>query len=203
MLSATLSTAGAHDFLQLLMDLRGIALQGFPRQMARDLFDHTQDFFLPCRGSRVIDPLVALLTGKDIDHQMRRTHQSFLPGRRRLDLEQFGHQRFVQTAAKVRQHLGEYEMALMPIRVDPLQTAGIYHREVGAQAAADLLIGAGQLRFEDLQSQQHLGRDRRSTQVCFLGKVGSEVAIHRCGHRFPGKGIGATGASNGHRAQRR
>ena len=45
MLSATLSTEGAHDFLQLLMDLLGLVLQGFLVQMERDVFDHTQDFF--------------------------------------------------------------------------------------------------------------------------------------------------------------
>ena len=45
MLSTTLSTEGAHDFFQLLMDLLGVLLQGFSPQMARDVLDHTQDFF--------------------------------------------------------------------------------------------------------------------------------------------------------------
>ncbi len=45
MLSPTLSTQGAHDFLQLLLDVLGITLEGFPMQTAGDLFDHTQDFF--------------------------------------------------------------------------------------------------------------------------------------------------------------
>ncbi len=44
-LSTTLSTEGAHDFLQLPMDLLGITLQGGTVQMERDLVDHTQDFF--------------------------------------------------------------------------------------------------------------------------------------------------------------
>ena len=45
MLATTLSTEGAHDFLQLLMDLLSILLQGGVVHMACDLFDHTQDFF--------------------------------------------------------------------------------------------------------------------------------------------------------------
>ena len=45
MLSTTLSTEGAHDFLQLLMNLLSVLLQGFALQMTRDLLDHAQDFF--------------------------------------------------------------------------------------------------------------------------------------------------------------
>ena len=61
---------------------------------------------------RIIDALAALLTGKGVDHQVRRTHQTVLHRSRRLDRQQFGHQWLVEPTPKLGEHFREDEMLL-------------------------------------------------------------------------------------------
>jgi hypothetical protein len=46
-------------------------------------------------------------------------------------------------------------MGLRMIRVDLVQTTGVHHRHIRAQALADVFIGRVQLMFEEFQGQQH------------------------------------------------
>ena len=92
--------------------------------------------------------MAALLTGKGIDHQMRRAHQALLHGRGGLERQQFVHQGRVDPAAELGQHLGEHEMPLGALDLDLPNPAGIHHGQVGAQLATDLFIGTVQLMFE-------------------------------------------------------
>ena len=100
---------------------------------------------------RVIHALAALLTGKGVDHEVRGADQTVLHRGGRLDREQFLHQWGVQTAAKLRKHFWEHKMLLGTIHLDLSDPAGIHHRQVGPHPATDLLIGAGQLMFEEFQ----------------------------------------------------
>ena len=71
---------------------------------------------IQCRG--IIDALAALLTGKGVDHQVRRADQPGLHRGRRLDRQQFLHQWCIQAAAKVGEHFREHNMRLGTIDLD-------------------------------------------------------------------------------------
>ena len=98
-----------------------------------------------------MDALAALLTGKGVDHQVRRADQPVLHRRRRLDRQEFLHQWGVQTAAKLHQHCRAHKMLLGTSPLALSDSAGIHHRQVGPHPATDLLSGAGQRMFEEFQ----------------------------------------------------
>ena len=102
---------------------------------------------------RVIDALAALLAGKGVDHQVRRADQTVLHRGRRLDRQQFRHQRFIEATAKLGEHVREHKMVLGSIHLDRCDPTGIHHGEVGSQPATDLYIGASQLMFQEFQRQ--------------------------------------------------
>ena len=93
----------------------------------------------------------ARLPGNGVDHEGRGADQTVRPRGGRLERQPFLHQWGVQTAAKLRQHFWEHNMRLGTIPLDLSDPAGIHHRQVGPHPATDLLIGAGQLMFEEFQ----------------------------------------------------
>jgi hypothetical protein len=100
---------------------------------------------------RVIDALAALLAGKGVDHQVRRADQSVLHRSRRLDRQQFLHQRLVEPTAKLGEHFWQHKMRLGAIHLDLMDPTGIHHGQVSPESGTDLLIGAGQLMFQQFQ----------------------------------------------------
>jgi hypothetical protein len=89
-----------------------------------------------------------VLTGKGIDHQMRRAHQARRHGSGSLERQQFVHQGGVDPRAELGQHLGQHEMPLGALHLHLPNPARIHYRQVGAQLATDLFIGTVQLMFE-------------------------------------------------------
>jgi hypothetical protein len=81
-------------------------------------------------------------------------------------------------------------MPLGPIGLDLRDPAGIHHGQVGAQLAADLLIGTVQLMFEEFQGQQHPRRHWRLSPCCRGGKALREAAVHGGNQRRPRKRVG-------------
>jgi hypothetical protein len=105
-------------------------------------------FFLLVQGRGIVDPLAALLTGKDIDHQMRRAHQARLHGCGSLERQQCVHQGRVDPSAALGQDLGGHEMPLAAVQLNVRDAAGIYHGQIRPQAAADLFLRTAQLMLE-------------------------------------------------------
>ena len=83
------------------------------------------------QGRRIIDAWAALLTGKGINDQVRGAHQPVLHGRRRLDRQEFFHQRRIEPAAKLGEHLWQHKVLLGAIHLDLADPTGIHHRQVG------------------------------------------------------------------------
>jgi hypothetical protein len=102
---------------------------------------------------RVIDAWAPLLTGKGIDHQVRRADQSVLHRSRRLDRQQFRHQGLIEPTAKLGQPFRQHKVLLGAIHLDLPDPTGIHHGQVRPQPDTDLLVGTGQLMFEEFQRQ--------------------------------------------------
>ena len=142
------------------------------------------------QGGRIIDALAALLTGKGVDHQVRRADQPVLHRGRRLDRQEFLHQRGIEPTAKLGEHFWQHNMRLDSIHLDLGDPAGIHHGQVGPQPATDLFIGAGQLMFQEFQRQQHPGRNRRTSTGRGFRKTLGERAVNGRHQDRPRKRLG-------------
>jgi len=71
---------------------------------------------------------------------MRRADQTILHRGRRLERESCLHQRVIATAAKLGEHLREYNMLLGAIHLDLSHPTGIPHGHVGPSSATDLVV---------------------------------------------------------------
>ena len=87
-----------------------------------------------------MDAWAALLTGKGVDHQVRRADQTVRHRGRRLDRQPFLPQWRVQTAAKVGQHFWKHNMLLGAIHLHLCDPTGLHHGQVGSPPATELFI---------------------------------------------------------------
>ena len=151
-----LSAETAHNLLEVVLELVGLHLQlctlcgalgGYGRDELEDFFWALYSVaasltrWLPCSLGKVSTTRCAGLTSPSS------------MAARRLDREQFLHQRRIETAAKLGEHFGQHKMLLGAIHLDLPDPTGIHHRQVGPQPATDLFVGTGQLMFQEFQRQ--------------------------------------------------
>ena len=105
-------------------------------------------FFRLVPGRGIRDPVAAWLTGKGIDHQVRRAHQPGVHGRGGLERQEFVHQRRVNTAAKLGHALGQHELPWGAVDLDVPNPPCLPHRQIGPQLVTALFLRAVQLMVE-------------------------------------------------------
>ena len=132
------------------------------------------------KGSRVIDPLASLRTGKRIDHHVCGADETCLHRRRGLDGEEFMHQGLINAAAKLGEDFRQDEMPLESIDMDVGNPAYIHHGQIGPQPAANLLIRTLPFVFQSLQRQQHPCRAGCPPPRGRGGKTPGYPVVHRC-----------------------
>ncbi len=84
------------------------------------------------QGGGIGDPLAPLCTRKGVDDEMGGTDETFFHRGRRLDGDEFIHQRLVDAATKLTERLGEYTVYLRARSLILLQATGVHHGKVGA-----------------------------------------------------------------------
>src|SRR5215510_3452332 len=81
-------------------------------------------------------------------------------------------------------------MLLSAIPLDSLDATGVHDGKVRAQAVTDGVVGRADLMFEQLQRQQHPGRDRGTPPGGVLRKPMGKAAVNSGYEGSPGKGFG-------------
>ena len=109
------------------------------------------------QGGGVCDTLATWLSGKRIDEEMSWTDYPLLHGGGRLDGQEFVHQGFIYTAAKLGQRFGQDKLLLRAGPLDRLNATGVQDGKVGASAVTDGLVRSADLVFEQLQREQYPG----------------------------------------------
>ena len=99
----------------------------------------------------ISDPLAALFRRKGINDKMGGADQPGFHRGRRLDGNEFIHERRVDAAAKLTEGLGEDKVGLRRIDLVVSQATGLHDRKIGAQAMADIFIGGPQFMLKQLQ----------------------------------------------------
>ena len=136
------------------------------------------------------DPLAALFNRKGIDEEVRRADQPLLHSGRRLDGQQFVHQDFIKALAKLGQGFGQDKMLRSAVPLDSFDATGVHDGQVRAPAVTDGVVGSAYLRFEQLQRQQHPGRDRETPTGGVFGKALGKAAVDSGYAGCPGQGLG-------------
>ncbi len=152
--------------------------------------------FLSLRQRRGIgDALAALLTRKGIDDEMGRADQTFIHGGGGLAGHELLPQRFVSTAAKLAQRLGEPKVRWRGIARIRSQATGVHHGNVRAQALTERFIRGAPCMLEHLQSQQDADGHGPSATPGACGETFLNTVLDGAHQSRPGKGIGP--ATNG------
>src|SRR5215510_14736051 len=120
---------------------------------------------------------------------MRWTDKTCLHGGRSLDGNEFIHEGLVNAAAKLTESLRKHKVGLRGIDLILAEATGIHGGKVGAQALADLLIGANQFMLEYFQRQHDADGHRSSTTRGLGRKPCVETLLDGADERRPGQGV--------------
>ncbi|MEE9147041.1 MAG: hypothetical protein V3U27_06560 [Candidatus Tectomicrobia bacterium] len=142
------------------------------------------------QGGGISDTLRPLLRREGIDQQVGRAHEPRVHGGRSLDGHQFVQQVWSDAATELGEGFRQDKMGLGALDLDLAEATCVHHRHIGAQALTDGFIGRAQLVFEQLQGQQHAGRDWCTASLgTRFGKALRKALCHRVDHGLPWKGL--------------
>src|SRR5512145_1079191 len=144
--------------------------------------------FIQRRG--IGNALRALCTRQGINDEMRWADQSLIHSGCSLDGDELVHERLVYTAAKLAQGGGQHKVVLRGVDTVLTQASRIHDSKVGAQLAADLVIGGAQCMLEDLEGQQDADRHRSPPPCGRFRETCSETLLNGMHQSVPREGIG-------------